>query len=659
MMQPDSSTLAWLIAVPVLGALAVAAIARMLRRRWVPDADAVTTGTLAAVLVMAAFLTAFHLIALGRMLELLSGLSVGGITALFVLFLEIALVLMIRYSPAAPVSRRALSRWGGPSRADWLCLVPVVGAHLLLMVEALSRTPTGHDALKYHLPLAVMWIRTDALIVRPDIWMFALPGNGHLPMWWLLKSGVEHLASLAYWPAGVLLAGAVWSIVRTQRGSRFAGILAVAIVLSTHLVVWQMYAGYIDLFGTAFLAAGIASFLLAVSEKERTRPARRLLVVIAGLAIGIALGTKPVNWGYGLAVAVFFFVVHLYRNRRQLDLVFLLPVFCLACLACSMFWFLRAAVETGNPFCPIQVTVGDHVLLKGFDIGWTGQDPPLYMLASLGGIIELLRRLPGFAATVDVKVGGVGPLFSMFVPPGMLIAVAGVTLRGRRAMRHDRLVVLLLTGILFAVWVLAIRHYGRFGIIYLVMATCLAAPVVGWVARFWPRVIYGAALVATCLACATVTIVPCDSLCRRILANDLSRAHYYHIPKLIDGFPAGTRIANLTSPKLIGARGLTYPLYGKGLKNDVIDFMTIEALFPDLRPTVEQLQELDVEYVFLREPITDDWTDGTRLELIYQDREDPNRPPTTPASRIYRVPAPDTEARHAVAMTRTPGSSHR
>ncbi len=638
-MEVTTDTLFWLALVPVIGAFGFAFSWRLLRQRWLPDADRPTMAVLSTVLVTAAWLTAFHLVAFGRMLGWLAGLSIPLIAFGFSLFLALTCSLLSRFG--TPVILRSLPTRSSISSWPLLILAPVVIAHLLLVAEGLSRMPAGHDGLKYRLPLVVTWLKTDALVMRPDIWLFSLPANGELVLWWLLKGGLERVASIAYAPAALLLAAAAWSIVRSQRGSRFAAALAVAILSTTYLVAFQVSHAYIDLFGTSFLTAGVASFFLAIG-RLRTPPARRLLVIVAGLAIGIALGTKPVNWAYALVIAAVFFFIHVWRCRRHHDLVFLAPAFGLACLACSAFWFVRAAMQTGNPFYPVQVAVGNRVLFEGVRLSthyeiYDSGDTPLAELV-VSSWPELVGRLAGYAVTLNMLSGGVGPLFTMFVPLGMLAALWMLVARGRRAMRRNRLTIAVLTAAVFLLWIGPMQHYARFGMIYLVLATCMAVPVIGWTARHRPRVVGAGALLATVLACAIVTIGPTTQFCRRLASGDLSRSTYYNLPPLIDQWPAGTRVVNLSD--WLGSSALTYPLYGHGLKNDVIEYMTTTTLFPEMRPTVEQLQELNVEYVFIAQPFRADWPTDPRLELIYDDSTPPEIAGRSGSCRIYQVPPP-------------------
>lgn len=672
-MKPGPETIMWLVTAPAIGAVCFWTFRRLLRQRWIPDADRPTGALLSAVLVTSGWIVAFHLVGFLRLLGLLSGLSPALITAVFAAILALTWAVLtypgktstaVMSPPATPgdvfpasvVHRQTgrywhpLSRCGSPTetgtrsrnkRSVAILLAPVILAHLILIAEGLSRMPAGHDGMKYRLPLVVTWLKADALVMRPDIWSFSLPANGELILWWLLKGGFERVASVAFWPTAVLLGLAAWSIVRSLKGSRFAAALAVAILLSTRLVTFQVSHAYIDVFGTAFLASGVAAFFLAIAP-ERTLTARRLLVIVAGLAIGIAIGTKPVNWIYALPVALIFFVVLVRRNRRNNDLAFLLPAFILACLACSAFWFIRAGMLTGNPFYPVQVAVGDRVLLRGikfstyYEIYDQNGVPLAAMSQSPSRWLATIAGIAGYAVTLNMLSGSVGPLFAMCVPLGMLVAAWLLLARGRRATPRNRLTIAVLTLSSLVLWIGPLHHYARFGIIYLVLATCMAAPVMGWAVRCWPRLTGSALLASTALACALVAGQPARELSRRLVSRSFSRSSFYHLPPPVDQWPDGTRVINLSDWS--GASTLTYPLYGRDLKNDVIDYMTTRSLFPEMKPTVEQLQELGVDFVFVREPFRGDWPTDPRLELVYDDSAQPPPSDQLTRSRIYRVP---------------------
>lgn len=688
-MKPTPQTITWLVAAPAIAIPYFLTLGGLLRQRWIGDADRPTAALLSAVLVTSGWIVAFHLVGFLRLLGLLSGLSPALITAAFVVILALTWFVLaypvqsptaVRSPLATPgdvfsasVGYRRTSRYRYPwsrrrpptetgtrSQSAWsvaILLTPVVLTHLILLAEGLSRMPAGHDGLKYRLPLVVTWLKADALVMRPDTWSFSLPANGELILWWLLKGGFERVAGVAFGPASVLLGLAVWSIVRSLKGSRCAAALAVAIPLSTHLVTFQVSHAYVDVFGTAFLASGVAAFFLAIGP-ERTLAARRLLVTIAGLAIGIAMGTKPVNWIYALPVALIFFVVLVKRNRRNNDLAFLLPAFMLACLACSAFWFIRAGLLTGNPFYPVQVAVGDRVLLRGirfsayYEMYEQNDGSLLAMSQSPHQWLATIARIAGYAVTLNMLSGSVGPLFAMCVPIGMLVGVLMLLARGRRATRRNRLTIAVLTLSSLALWIGPLQHYARFGIIYLVLATCMAMPVIGWAVRYWPRSTRLAFLTSTVLACALVAGQPARELSRRLASGDFSRSGFYGLPPPVDQWPDGTRVINLSDWS--GASTLTYPLYGRDLKNDVIDYMTTKSLFPELKPTVEQLQELGVDFVFIREPFRGDWPTDPRLELEYDDSVQLPPSDPLPRSRIYRVPPPAAGENNGLVVANRP-----
>ncbi|HSA26444.1 MAG TPA: hypothetical protein P5159_07920, partial [Phycisphaerae bacterium] len=139
---------------------------------------------------------------------------------------------------------------------------------------------------------------------------------------------------------------------------------------------------------------------------------------------------------------------------------------------------------------------------------------------------------------------------------------------------------------------------------------------------------------ATGTACICMLAGPLDALLYRLHTGDMSRAAFYRIPSTIDTLPAGSRIVSLAT----NARALSYPLYGRGLRNDVIDSLTAGSMFPDLRPSLAGLKQAGVEYVHLRAPFPEGWDTARHLELIYDDERDAGRPRRTLPSRIYRVP---------------------
>lgn len=606
-----------------------------LRTRWFPEADSLTCWALAATLSGGVFLWAVQALAFARLFGWASGLSIPAISVVFLLTLGgVGLLLAGRPRQKDASVSTGFHGWR-PPRGSRLPLALVLSTHVICLLIALSGPPIGGgDALRYHLPLVVRWIRDDALTMAPQFWQFSLPSNGEVLIWWLLRGGWESLAGVAMFPAGLLAAATVWGLVRCQRGSRFAATTAATAVLAAEVVADQMYRSFIDLFGTAFLAAGILALIIA-GQAGLDRAQRRLLVLVGGLAMGISCGSKPVFWLLALLATLVLGVFHARRTENRRELKTLIPLFLAGALACSAFWFVRAATETGNPLYPIRWTAGHHVVLPGVDPESLIDRPPLRdQLTSLPNLVRFPGRILSVLLSVDAYDTDFAPLSVGLVLAGVLaLGLSGAARRGvTRPPQRAILGTLSLT--MLAALVLVLQFRTRYGMIYHLLALCWGPLVVAHLHRARPRTTEAILTAASAAACACILAAPLDSLFYRLHIRDLSRAAFYRLPAAVDTLPPGARIVNLT----VNTRALNYPLYGRRLRNNVLDSLTAESMFPDLRPTLAQLQRAGVDYVYLRAPFPGEWNTLQDLELIYDDELDPKRTRRTPPSRIYRVP---------------------
>jgi len=609
-------------------------LSRTIRARWLPDAECLSCWTLASIIPATIFLASIQIVAMARMLGWISGIPITGVSALFLLSLYGVSRLLKMRSPLLPLRvqreeyRRLLPKGAAPPLAF------VLGTHLICLAIAVLGPPAGGgDGLRYHLPLAANWIRADALSMTPPIWQFSMPSNGELLIWWMLRGGFESLAGVVFFPFGLLAAAAAWALVRQQRGPRFAAASAATAVLAAEIVADQMYKSFIDLFGTAFLAAGILALLMA-ANKNVDRAQRRLLIVLAGAAMGIACGAKPVFWVLSLAATVVLAVTQVKRTGGR-DGRTLVPLFLTAAAACSAFWFVRACLETGNPLYPIHVAIGGHVLLPGVNSdAFIDRPSVLNDLTSLSGLPRFASQLAAAVASIDAYEPSLSPLSVVMIPAGLLAIAFYGTARTRSALGHDRAVIGILAAVMLAIVATILQFRARYGMIYQILCLCWVSLAVARTYRIYPRMVT-MILTGTAIAASICTLAgPLDSLAYRLHTADMTRAAFYRIPRTVDDLPAGSRLVNLTR----NGRALTYPLHGRGLRNEVVDSMTTERVFRSLRPELSELQQARIEYVYIRAPFPEEWTTAGELELIYDDSVDPGRAPRTLPSRIYRVP---------------------
>jgi len=256
-------------------------------------------------------------------------------------------------APAPPPARFSRVSWLLAAVAaiviavDWVAFVQ---AHAAVRV-------TSVDALAFHLPSVSRYVQTGSL------WHVAqfLPGQaqGNYPQYGdLLLLAVVlpwHSAALIRYVDPLLLAiaaVAVYALARELRASPPTAVLAACALIAIRPVVGP---GLPDVITDPALTAGFASGALFLMRHWRTQ--RRAELVLAGLALGIALGTK---W-YGLSDVPTLVVIWLIaalaarRPRRQTlgDAAVLVGVIALA----GGIWMLRNLILTGNPVFDYRVRI--------------------------------------------------------------------------------------------------------------------------------------------------------------------------------------------------------------------------------------------------------------------------------------------------------------
>lgn len=172
-----------------------------------------------------------------------------------------------------------------------------------------------NDDLAYHLPRAYFWIQngTAQHYEASDTRQTEFPPNtSFVYMWWMLHSGGYIGLNTAEWFAGILSAVAAAGLARTA-GFRPSQALFVALIyLTTTNTVLQMGARYNDLI-TAVPAVSFIFFAFRFLEK----PSSRRELIYAGLAFGLAMGSKYTFLFMLLPAGVGLMIHAAYRLRKK------------------------------------------------------------------------------------------------------------------------------------------------------------------------------------------------------------------------------------------------------------------------------------------------------------------------------------------------------
>jgi hypothetical protein len=231
--------------------------------------------------------------------------------------------------------------------------LPFVLVGLPMLALALY-PPTVFDALSYHLPYARAFAESGALVTVETLQLSVFPQLYEvivtLPFLLVDDVAAEAVALL---PAALIaLLVAAWAR-RESPGSSVdsdAGAWAAALWLGNPLVVWMATQAYVDLALALFVVAG---FLCLERWRARARlDPRSGLVLLGGLLLGAACGVKYLGLPFAGLGALYVLGCSARGGRARA-----LGIFTLSVLVVAAPWYLRIAVETGNPVFPFLSSV--------------------------------------------------------------------------------------------------------------------------------------------------------------------------------------------------------------------------------------------------------------------------------------------------------------
>ncbi len=555
----------------------------------------------------------------------------------------------------------------------WIPLAIVGLMYAVFLADAVTRFPTGYDALYYHLPVAVRWMQERSLDLVFGFNYLSNPDNGMIVPSLLASGKLERLISLVHFPKALLVGGVIFGLARAINVGRTGAWMSACVALSVPMVVFQSVSGYIDLYA----AASWLSALLALTWAARANAPsqRRQLVFLAGLSAGVALGSKTTF--LVLVPLLGLLAVGLERLRpvasrpTRRTLVHHAALFGAATLACSAFWFVRGTVQAGNPVYPLEITIGDRTILPGVS---ADDFFPKRTLATKVGRWwdypwrETKHSGTGYPYSVN---NALGAAYATFVPLGFLAAVAFLwrsrknrvsdevpassdpeSPRGLKPAARDNntaeaarrwlavYIAMSLTGVVLLLTVF--QEMLRFVLPQVLLSVPVAALLVDRLATRRPRLLTSI-LCAALLCTATVAAYkPAHALAVRAKHGLWDRAAFYRVPGVIDELPPGARIVNLGDPTW------NYPLLGRHLSNVVIDpGVWLESLCPEAM-SEEALRENKIDYVFVQGSGLENALDALPLEIVFDDRA-ATLPTGVSPMTLYRVSPPQRVAGGTVA----------
>jgi len=601
--------------------------------------DRVSAATLSCIVSTSAIVAATHLVAIITLAFDVAIVSPVAIAIAFVLVTAFAHAAVERYLPCTgepAASQRGESTPPLPSkRGRWMWPVAIITAlYALFFVDAVLRYPTGVDGLHYHLPLALEWMRTGRMDLVVGLRLQSLPENGMIVVALLLSGHLESLVTVATLPYGLVIGAAIYGLARQIGGSTNASIISACVVLSIPIVLFQSFSSYIDVYAAS---AWLCSLLAIVwATRAATSRSRWGLLAMAGVAGGLALGSKTTY-----LVLVLFLLCVVVRAEwiqfseaepRRPRPVLAAAIFLIACLPCSIFWFVRGAVEADNPIYPLGITVAGREVLPGFD----ADSAPCFQKRTAG---EKLNRWGAYLWR-ETKFSGtgypysvnnaLGAPFAMLVPLSILGVATGFLKRKSRSWCDRWTVVytlLALGGV--ASLVTFFRENLRFVLPCVLIATPLTSLLLDRMGKAFPRILPAVVTIAFATTAVVAGLPPAHALAGRIKDRVWTRADFYEIPDIIDTLPPGSRILNLASPYA------TYPLFGKRLDLDVVS-PHHWSVWTAHKTTAEALYKYGIQYVYYRPVYNNSWRENLPLELLYDDTTQAD-PLSGPPRRLFRV----------------------
>lgn len=533
----------------------------------------------------------------------------------------------------------ASSLWRTARAHPWVALVVATAALALLwrIVIAYALPPYAYDSLGYHLPTVAGWLQYDRIGTEHlHIYQVSFPANVELLATWValfLHSDVW--IGTVQIPLAVVGAAAVVGMARVARIRWPAAVAAGALFVLSPIVLTQSSTNYVDLGVAALFLAGIYFILRAFppaawgTEADREHPPdagrwSRPYLVLAGCAVGLAAGAKPIGPLLGF-VALLSLVAGLAVSRRRLGMAWGRPMVAVVLVLVPMllfgsFWYVRDVVEFSNPLYPAKLEVAGVTLFDGTVTHLPSRLPTGSGLSAIvhswgHDLTRLRQHGRGKWDRVDEFEGGMG-LVWLFLGLPLLIPLVVSSWKRNQMLFWTFLVPL---GVLFAIQ--PYKWWSRFTIF-------LLAPALVGIALFIDR--SGSRRLR--IAVQSVALVFVATSLWLSSTHMVGWGHVYGVRKIVTiaGKPTTERtIGRLFIPELRWVDDVApkariasylkvslskdefppfYGLYGRRFRHSVF------ALPNDTRAaTMKWLQAHRIGYVYVRRPSSQDrWFHGDR-----------------------------------------------
>ena len=303
--------------------------------------------SLPSFLLAAYLLASAELVVLGEVLSLVGAVGASGYAVGEALLLGAAVLIWHRRGRPRPPAVPALDARAAIRRHPILAaLGAVVGGALgYQLLIALATPPNNWDSMSYHLARAAEWLQRGRVEYVPDAAterMNALQPAGELEILWTLAFlGRDTAAALPQLFAELASLVGIYAIGRRIGFGRPDSLFASLLSATLTQVALQSVTTQNDLLAASFVVAS-AALVLGRSRVE---------VVLAGLALGLALGTK-LTAAYAIPILLALAITSLSRRR----LVECVAAAATAFVLVGSYGYVLNIVETGRPLGDPAVT---------------------------------------------------------------------------------------------------------------------------------------------------------------------------------------------------------------------------------------------------------------------------------------------------------------
>ncbi len=248
---------------------------------------------------------------------------------------------------------------------QWLLLVLAATALSWQLLVALVLPPYAYDGLSYHLTTVATWVQGESLDISPlSLCCAYYPLNPELLFAWpVLLHGSDALVGTVQVLATVLAATAVAGLGRSAGVGRAGAAAGASLFVLTPAVLAQAPTPYVDVISAALVLSGLHGLV----RFGITGRASGLAVPAA--CAGLLAGSKGTGllWAVALvATAGVLSGLHVRRGRLSRAHAGLCLAGVLGAVAVlGSWWYVRNALDTGNPLYPFQIRAGGRTVWEG------------------------------------------------------------------------------------------------------------------------------------------------------------------------------------------------------------------------------------------------------------------------------------------------------